>query len=349
MKIEVPQEQRDQIVKLYNQNHTRKQIKEELDLPFGDSVIKRILIEEGCAIRTNSGAQKGGRKKSEISREIQQEIINLYNQGYGVTYISKQVSKNGNNIGYDKTKRILKDNNIKLRNYNEAIAVKPYEDTRKYKINDNYNFKSHNGAWLLGFLAADGYLPVGNGAHNRITISLTEIDKEVLELIKEELEYEGLINEYESSDGYPFVSLSFTSKLLREKIESYGIVNNKTFRLNHLPENLPKEYTLDFIRGFFDGDGSIFALEKEKKIGMNFTCASETFLQEIAKYLSKEFNVSAPKINSCQRTHIIYDMRYYKKDSIILGDKFYNHNYLALPRKQKKYFELIEKFSMLRK
>lgn len=345
MKIEVPQEQRTQIVKLYNQGHNRKQIKIELNLSFGDSVIKRILVEEGCTIRTNSGAQKGGRKKEEVNQEIQEKIIKLYNQGYGITYISKQINKDSNmTFSFDKVKRVLKDNNIKLRNYNEAIAVKPYEDIRKYKINDNYNLESHNGAWLLGFLAADGYLPDTNGAKNRITISLAEIDKEVLELIKKELEYEGPINEYESSSGYPFVSLSFTSKILREKIESYNIVNNKTFKLNYLPANLPEKYILDFIRGFFDGDGSIYAIEKEKKIGMSFTCASDIFLQEIAEYLSKEFKVSIPKINSSQRVHTIYDIRYYKKDSIILGDKFYNHNYLSLPRKQKKYFELVKNF-----
>lgn len=347
MKIEVPQEQRTQIVELYNQGHNRKQIKEELNLSFGDSVIKRILIEEGCTIRTNPGAQKGGRKKDEVSKEDQQKIISLYNQGYGLTYISNQLSKNDKSFCYDKVKKILKDNGVKLRNYNEAIAAKPYEDIRKYKINDNYNLESHNGAWLLGFLAADGYLPDTKGAKNRITLSLAKIDEDVLKLIKEELKYEGPINDYESSNGFPFVSLSFTSKTLREKIESYGIVNNKTFKLEHLP-NLPEEYLLDFIRGYFDGDGSIYAIEKEKKIGMNFTCASETFLQEIAQHLSKKFKVSIPKINSVQRVHTIYDIRYYKKDSIILGDKFYNHDYLALPRKQKKYFELIEKFPLLR-
>ena len=260
-------------------------------------MIKRILIEEGYIIRTNHGAQKGGRKKDEVSKEDQQKVINLYNQGYGLTYISKQLSNNNKFFCYDKVKRILKDNNIKLRNYNEAIAAKPYEDIRKYKINDNYNLESHNGAWLLGFLAADGYLSDTKGAKNRVTLSLAKIDEEVLELIKEELKYEGPINNYESSNGFYFVSLSFTSKALREKIESYGIVNNKTFKLKHLP-NLPEKYLLDFIRGYFDGDGSIYAIEKEKKIGMNFTCANATLLQEIAEYLSKKFEVSVPRLNS---------------------------------------------------
>ena len=70
------------------------------------------------------------------------------------------------------------------------------KDLRKFPINDNYNLLSHNGAWLMGFIAADGYLPATKGARNRITISLAEKDREILERIAKELEYEGNIYEY---------------------------------------------------------------------------------------------------------------------------------------------------------
>lgn len=347
MKIEVPQEQINQIVDLYNQGHNRKQIKKELELPFGDSVIKRLLQENGCEIRTNPGAQKGGRKKDEISLEDIEKIIKLYNQGYGLTYISKQMGKS---FCQDKVKRILKDNNIKLRDFYEALQVKPDNevDLRKYKINDDYNFESSNGAWLLGFLTADGYLPITKGALNRVTLTLARIDEEVLYKIKKELEYEGPIYQFESSNGFPASSLSFTSKKIRKQIESYGIVNNKTFKLKELSAKISQEYIIDFIRGFFDGDGSIYANEREKKIGMSFTCASKEFLESIASFLTEKYGVTYPKIYESQRNHIIYDIKYYKKDSLLLGELFYNHSNLALSRKQKKYFELKEKYPMLR-
>lgn len=66
-KIIVPQELQEKIAKLYNKGMTRKDIRIELQTPFGDSVIKRVLQENGCIIRTNSGAQKGGRKKEIVS------------------------------------------------------------------------------------------------------------------------------------------------------------------------------------------------------------------------------------------------------------------------------------------
>lgn len=65
VKINVPQEQQKQIIELYvNDNYNRKQIKKELNLPYSDSVIKRVLIENNITIKTNNGALHGGRKKN---------------------------------------------------------------------------------------------------------------------------------------------------------------------------------------------------------------------------------------------------------------------------------------------
>lgn len=348
MKIDVPQEQVNQIVSLYNKGHNRKQIKKELNLPFGDSVIKRLLLENNCKIRSNPGAHKGGRKKEEVPREDVEKIIALYNQGYGLTYISKQMK---NYYCYDKIQRILKDNGMQLRNFYEAIQVKPDDeiDLRKYKINDDYDFNSPNGAWLLGFLAADGYLPKTKGATNRVTLTLARIDEEILYKIKEELGYEGPIYQFETNNGFPASSLSFTSKKLRKQIENYGIVNNKTFKLKELPKKLSQDYMIDFIRGFFDGDGSIYSSARERKVGMSFTCANKEFLEDIASFLTEKYGVTYPKLNIIQRLHDIYDIRYFKKDSLLLGEIFYNHQNLALSRKQKKFFELKEKYPILRK
>ena len=60
-------------------------------------------------------------------------------------------------------------------------------DLRKYSINDNYNFQSHNGAWILGMFASDGYLPITKGAKNRMILTLQRRDEDCLFLIKKEL------------------------------------------------------------------------------------------------------------------------------------------------------------------
>lgn len=191
-KIEVPKELQEQIIDLYiNKKYTRKKIKIKLNLSFGDSVIKRILEENSITIRSNPGAQKGGRKKQKVDNEIQKQIIDLYNKGYGLEKIVKELNLP---FGFDKVRTILQDNGIHIRNVKESAQVKTMPDLRKYKINDNYNFESHNGAWILGFIAADGYLPITKGAQNRVTITLARKDEDVLYKIAEELEYNGKIS-----------------------------------------------------------------------------------------------------------------------------------------------------------
>lgn len=334
-KIIVPQELQNQIVNLYNNGMTRKDIRIQLNTPFGDSVIKRILVENKCIIRTNPGAKKGGRKKEIISEQEQQKIIELYKQGYGLNYISKQMGKL---FCADKVRRVLKDNNIELRDFHEAIKVKPEDevDLRKYKINDNYNFESHNGAYILGFLAADGYLPAGRGAKNRIALSLARKDEEILYRIKEELGYTGPIYQY-TSQGFPASSLTFNSKKIRKAVENYGIVNNKTFKLKELPKNLPDKYMIDYIRGYFDGDGCILGGEKQR-CSLSFTGASKDFLSDLSKYLHNKYGVKEAKLSP---DHKNFNIRWgARQDILILGDNFYNYNYLALKRKQDHYFEI---------
>ena len=186
---------------------------------------------------------------------MQKQIVEKYKEGLSPQAIIKDLSLP---FGEDKVKSIVKEHGVQLRTVAEASQTRQIVELRKYPINDDYVLESHNGAWLLGFIAADGYLPITKGAKNRIVISLAPQDKDVLEMIASELSFEGPIHQYQSAmEGHEFVSLAFTSQKLREQIEAYGIGNNKTFKLNHLP-SLPREYIMDFIRGFFDGDGSVY-------------------------------------------------------------------------------------------
>lgn len=340
-KVIVPQELQDQIIDLYvNKQYGRMKIKKELNLPFGDTVIKRIIQEKNIHVR-NFNEAKVGRYKQEVDENIQQQIIRLYNQGYGLEKIVDILKLH---FSFDKVRTILEDNNIHIRTVQESAQVKIMPDLRKYSINDDYNFNSHNGAWILGMYMADGYLPNTKGAKNRIVLTLQRRDEDCLDLIKQELNYTGPIYQFESSNGYEESSLAFTSSKIRETFENYGIVNRKTYKEIHIPD-ISDEFKIDFIRGFFDGDGSIYEVEKEKKIGSSFTCACSSFLEEISNYLYQNYEITKPTINSIEREMIIHDIKYFKQNTLKLGEILYNNNYLALPRKKNKYFELKEKYS----
>lgn len=283
--------------------------------------------------------------KAIVPKELQDKIIDLYeNKKYGRARIVKELNLP---FGEEKVKNILKENSIYIRNAAEARIVcnrlKP--DLRKFSINDDYNFENHNGAWLLGIYAADGYLPSTRGAQNRVILSLQKKDRDSVEMIKNEFQYTGEIHEYLSTNGRPFVSLAFTSKKIRKTMEFYGIVNNKTFKLERIPD-LPFEYKIDFIRGFFDGNGSLYELEKEKKVRMKIVCVSRLLLEDINIFLSENYSVTLRNIHIDKRyKYDTYYITYNKKDSFILGKIFYDNDYISLLRKKKRYFEYLKKYS----
>lgn len=343
-KIEVPQELKEKIINMYvNEGKTRKAIRIELNTPFGDSVIKRILQEENIKIRTNSGAQKGGRKASPVAPNIVNEIIQRYKQGQSMQNIVDELHLP---FSTDKIHTILLANNVYIRKPKDYIKdVINKTEYRKYLVNDNYNIDSHNGAWLLGFIAADGYLPISKGARNRVVINLARKDEDVLHLIAKEIGFTGKIRQYDSSNGYPSSSLAFASRPIRQQIEKYGIGNNKTFKLKHLPQ-IPKKYMIDFIRGYFDGDGSVYEPGDYRKIRTNIVGASANFLQEIINFLHENYGLRKVKLHSTERVHTIYDFSYSTKDSFKFCNIMYNNSYLALPRKKEHYLNILKKYSL---
>ena len=104
-------------------------------------------------------------KKVTVPQELQEKIIKAYtNDLKGINTIKRDL---GLSYSPQKIKEVLQENNIHIRNVNEANILK-----RKYTINDDYNFDSHNGAWILGMLASDGYLPITYGAQNKVVLTL---------------------------------------------------------------------------------------------------------------------------------------------------------------------------------
>lgn len=286
--------------------------------------------------------------KNIVPKELQEQIIDLYeNQKFGRTRIVKELKLP---FGEEKVKNILKENGIHIRTLQEARQISNYDysNLRKFSINDNYNFNSHNGAWLLGFYAADGYLPNTKGAKNRVVLSLQPQDKDALELIKQELSYTGSINKYHNSTlDKDFYSLAFTSSQIRQTLESYGIVNNKTFIFNKIP-NIDDKYKIDFIRGYFDGDGCIYS--SDKRVRMSFTSGNKYILYDITDYLYHHYSISKQNVHTSYKSkNPSYSICYGKADSFKLGHLFYDNDYLALPRKKAHFYKLERKFPLIRK
>ena len=180
------------------------------------------------------------------------------------------------------------------------------QECRTSNVNDNYfKTQSHNMAYILGFLAADGCVSKDT---NHFYIDLQESDEEILYKIKNELSFAGDIQHYTNNHGCTYSRLRVCSKTIKEDLSHYGITPKKTYTLNP-PHFLEKQYYISYIRGYFDGDGCIYI--KPEKYAYNwYICgARKNVLTWIQDILLNEYGII-----SYLRT---------KKEKLTYGDSFY--------------------------
>jgi len=129
-------------------------------------------------------------------------------------------------------------------------------------------------AYWLGFLAADGC--VRNKPGKRLlSVILANKDRCHLELFRDHIESEHNIYYYERDhevNGYDYhsevVQLDLVSSRLVEGLIKHGVVPNKTENLQ--PPKLLPRLIRHWIRGYFDGDGSVSVIKNGRKTGSFF-------------------------------------------------------------------------------
>ena len=270
----------------------------------------------------------------QLSQKVIDKIIYDYTVNkYGLIKTGKQ-----NGVGERIVRRILLENKIHIRSQSEAAIIANIQ-RRQFNLNDNY-FSSENErmAYLLGFLASDGTIDKKN---NRIKIGLSSVDKDFLIMIKKELGYEGDILDYQTSNGFNVSELTFTSQQIKKDLAKYNIVPNKTFTYT-FPESLNKKYWIDFIRGYFDGDGSV-STAGPHAIRWQICAANKQVLEKIIDFFYEEYSIEKVSILVQMKEHPLYYFQYSTTATKKIFSILYKENCLKLPRKYFKFKELVMK------
>lgn len=210
---------------------------------------------------------------------------------------------------------------------------------RKYSCNDNF-FSEENAlmAYWLGFISADGYCPRN---FNGIGMGLARIDREHLEQFKKDTQATNPIKDYTNSLGYENSKIIITSKQMRTDIAKYGIVPAKTFTLQ-FPNNLKRKYIIDYIRGYFDGDGSVSYMKNQKALRWQICGANSNFLEGIIQFLFDEYKIPKVKVYKNIGRNVYY-FQYSTNTTIALFKiLYYSDECRYLNRKYIKFKEAIE-------
>lgn len=210
---------------------------------------------------------------------------------------------------------------------------------RNENIKHNY-FKtwSNNMAYILGFICADGCINLDtrkNGRYGRIYFSIHKNDRKLLEEIAIELgcSIKQVHDRKKEASSYLYVY----STEMYDDLVSLGLTSNKSLTLQWL--DIPDEYLKDFIRGYYDGDGSITEVQQTLnyyKLVIQFL-GTENFLKGIVNTFQNKLHIidTGKKIEKTQTR--IHCLRYRTKQARNILLWLYEDCELKLDRKYNKF------------
>lgn len=256
-------------------------------------------------------------KRKIMNQDELNNLINDYNSGKSLRSLA---------IEYNYTRavlsRTLKENNVVIRDNTK--------NSRKYYHDEDFfeDIDTEEKAYWLGFIFADGFIESKrNHGAQKLGITLSKIDMSHLEKFKESIKATNPIKEYKGS-GYNangmFSKILLTSQKTVDDLKKHGCVEQKTLQLRF--PAIPNELKHHFIRGYFDGDGSLSFIQN-KAYEMQFT-GTKDFLNSIMTYFNKELKMHTKdninfqlKIGGNLQVRKILDIIY--KDATVYLDRKY--------------------------
>ena len=205
---------------------------------------------------------------------------------------------------------------------------------RKYKLNENIFSKIDNevSAYWLGFLYADGY---NHTKKSSVTLCLHNLDINMLEKFSLFLETDKPIRRNTENSSKVVIE----NKKISKDLEKLGVIQAKTHKIE-FPNFLDEKMEKHFIRGYFDGDGSITYGRKLNVSATISLVSTKNFLDEICKRIEIHFNYTKRHKNKEDNIYTI------NSGGICNILKFYNYLYkdsnIFLLRKKEKFEKWFE-------
>lgn len=229
---------------------------------------------------------------------------------------------------------ILKRRNVVARSQSEA--------QRKYSVDETFFdvLNAPEKAYFLGILYADGY---NNTDRNSVNLSLKEEDQELLidlsNLIQPNKPLQFIkLRRPTWSNHYRLV---IANKHISKRLAELGCTKAKSYALS-FPDFLPLELVPHFIRGYYDGDGSLMC-HNNKAYSISIV-GTEAFCSALAKIFKKELVVGSymrprhkEKNNNIRMLEISGNRQVLK-----VLNWLYHDATIYLKRKYRKYLDLIE-------
>lgn len=211
---------------------------------------------------------------------------------------------------------------------------------RKYCINENYfnEIDSHNKAYYLGFITADGYNYTKKGT---IVITQSGIQSDIIFKLNAEIGSNApIINKPNKTNQQKIYELRINSRKISNILSSYGIIQKKSHE-TYFP-NISEEFYNSYILGYYDGDGGInFSKNNYNNSIINFT-GNESLINKIKEIIDNKFNRNGTiSIRHKNKPNIITLNYTGKRSCYKILTWLYNDSTLFIDSKKDKYEYLI--------
>lgn len=305
------EENKVKIIEMYNSGISTNKIAPNFNCSAGSIYLK--LQQWGVEIKKRQSFEGN-------IEDFKDEILQMYESGIGSHLISKKLNISKPTVlrlikKYSTARKATRDNDnllkdkqdlvtelFQTKNISEIAQITGHTDssvnrllnkhgydTSKYKyqhtVNESYFEKidTHNKSYFLGWIASDGnIMPKG-----KLRIQIQDGDSHVLEALKKDIEYTGEIFNLKAVNERckPQVLLNIDRIKIVNDLALLGLGPNKSLTLTFPTfEQVPEEFFSSYLRGFFDGDGSISV----RPNGTTIVCAvasTDIFCQALSDYM----------------------------------------------------------------
>lgn len=262
MVLEQLMKDKDNIICLYKNGMLQREIANLYNT--SSTSIARVLKSSGIT------------SKVVVSDEDERKIIETYRNGATVRDVAKLFD-----IGEKRASDILKKHNVNI--------LMSCERQSKYSLNEKYFdcIDTQDKAYLIGLLYADGC-----NCNNNISICLQERDKDILEKMNSAIGSDRPLRfiDYSNRDGncQNQYCLSITNKYMSQQLSFLGMIRNKSLVLE-FPMWLRKDLYSHFLRGYFDGDGSVSKNYHNAKLSI---VSTENFCKTVQDILRNNIDIN---------------------------------------------------------
>lgn len=303
----IPKDEYQNVIDLYNSGKTQ----EEVAKIYGcnKQAVYSIMKNIGAKARPNGFAAEDAKKMYE-----------LYKSGKRLPEIAKIYGINQHTVG-----RVFKRNGFET-------------DRKIYRCNEHYfdNIDDQNKAYIAGLLWSDGCNQLNKG---KVIIQLQERDQEILEQIKKVSNNERPLWKSKLNDINPnwqnSIVLTWQSKNISQVLNDYGMVPRKSLVLE-FPSWLDESLYSHFLRGYIDGDGSIY-YSKDKNIFRISMIGTKMFL-DVVKNICDNIGVKTYMYHRKEHNNITYTLSATSNSGTFMFlNWIYKDANLKLQRKYNKY------------